>query len=171
MTNLIFVYAMLVKSFEGNELTYAYWAFKVLDEVKAYDEANKKYKQDKKFLKTDENGILKVFEHYCNELRFSGAKPPEAVFANNYYDLASAFIAHKFVNPDFPSINNKNYLKFVESYLGHLNKASAANLLEYKDYEELGKQLIKDFELLFIYVKGWHPNNSYKYFLLNSHMK
>lgn len=161
----------LKSAFEGNKLTYAYWAFKLLDEYRAYGEANEKYKEDKQFLKKGEKEVLIAFEHYCNMLQFPGQKPAPEVFADNYYDLGSAFIAHKFVNPDFPSIREKHYIQFVDSYLEHLKQASKSNLLEYKKYEQLGKQLVKDFKLLFPCVKGMHMNNSYDYFLINSHMQ
>lgn len=161
----------LMKSFENNKLTYAYWAFKLVDEYKAYSKANEKYKEDKQFLINSEQEILNVFEHYCNKLESSGQGPPPEVFADSYYDLGSAFIAFKFVDPDFPSIKEKNYIQFVDSYLGHLKQASEDNLMEYKDYEQLGKLLLKDFKLLFPCVKEMHLGNSYEYFLTNSHMK
>lgn len=161
----------LKSAFEGNKLTFAYWAFKLVDEYRAYGEANEKYRQDKQYLKKGEKDVVKAFEHYCNKLQFRGQKPAPEVFTDIYYDLASAFIAHKFVNPDFPSISEKHYIQFVDSYLSHLKQASESNLLEYKEYEQLGKQLVKDFELLFPCVKGMHSGNSYHYFLNNAHMK
>lgn len=161
----------LKNAFQGNKLTYAYWAYKLLDEYRAYRKANEKYRQDKQYLKEGEEKILSVFEHYCNRLQFRAQEPAPEMFIDSYYDLGSAFIAHKFVNPDFPSINDKHYIQFVDSYLSHLKQASECNLTEYKEYEQLGKQLVKDFKLLFPYVNGMHIGNSFDYFLTNSHMK
>lgn len=161
----------LKSAFEGNKLTFAYWAFKLLDEYRAYDEANKRYREDKKYLKNGEKELLNVFEHYCNRLQSRGQEPAPELFADSYYDLASAFIAHKFVNPDFPSISDKHYIQFVDSYLSHLKQARESNLLEYKEYEQLGKQLVKDFKLLFPYVSRVHRDKSFDYFLINAHMK
>jgi hypothetical protein len=161
----------LKDSFNNNKLTYAYWAFKLLDEYRAYGKSNEKYKQDMQFIKSTEIDLVNSFEHYCNFLRFPNGSPTDEVFVDLYYDLGAAFINHNFVNPEFPTIKDKNYVKFVEAYLEHLKQASEGNLSEYKEYEKLGNQLIKDFSILFSVVQRKNAGSSYKYFLLNSHMK
>lgn len=161
----------LKDSFELNKLTYAYWAYKLVDEYMAYSRANEMYKQDQQFLKKSEGEVISAFEHYCNELKFRNGRPSDQMFADIYYDLGAAFIAHRFVNSDFSTISDKNYTQFVEMYLDHLKQASENNLNEYKEYEELGRQLIEDFKLLFPFAQKRHLNSSFKYFIANSHMK
>lgn len=160
----------LKQKFKQNRLSYAYWAFKLLDEYKAYSESNEVYKQDAKFLKNKEEKCIEIMCHYCQKL-----KPQNTLdyqFVDSYYDFASAFIAHKCVNPNFPTIHDPLYLDFLESYFNHLKQGIESDFQKYNEYEIFAKKLLNDFKLLFHYVKKENPDirMSYENFLKNSHM-
>ncbi|WP_026394553.1 hypothetical protein [Acetobacterium malicum] len=159
--------------FNENKLSYGLWAFKLLDEYNAYSISNKNYKQDKGFLRGTEENILETITWYGQRHNISNA-PLEKYYeyADSYYDLGTAFIAHKYVNNDFPTIKEENYLAFVSSYFNHLKEASEFCLTTCEEYMFLSHTLLEDFKLLIKCVQKINPtiNISYDNFLRNSHM-
>ncbi len=149
------------------ELTYAYWARKLVDEYMAYKESNELFPEDKSCLLKSEDEILMAFKHYCFPL-----KPTfnmEKKFFESYYELGSAFIAHSVLDNEFPHKKDVNLHNFHEKYMHHLKKAADECYSTKKQYEQLAEMLLKDFEVLYRVVKE-KPKTDFKYFKINSHM-
>lgn len=151
-----------------NRKSLAYWAYRVIDEYRAYKQANDRYPQDKSVLASSEEDVFRAIDYYMKPLKAKGY--PDEAFIDAYYDLAAALVVHSILNPEFPVTDNEGYKIFVEAFIGIVMTAAPAENMTYHDYKRVGKKLRDTFKLL---LKDRTPAERtywFQNFCKNSHM-
>jgi len=129
-----------------NKKSWAYWAYRVIDEYRAYKLANELYPQEKDVLKSTEAEIIHVIKHYSCPHTNTGYS--DEAYIDSYYDLASAIIAHNIVNPEFPSSTSESFNRFAKTFMEIIVTAALKDNMTYHDYKKVGQELRDSFKLI-----------------------
>lgn len=146
---------------KNNIMTLAHYAWKMLDEYSAYLEANQRFPETADELKGDIDTFFYAFTHMTRGTLIGGT---DWQFYDAFYDYCSALVVTYILDKDnLLSYNDGKNKDMIESYIDDLKYSYGKMPLSYKQYEHLGKRLIKDILIII-------PKEKQKVFMYNTHI-
>ena len=89
---------------KSTDCSFSKWAFKIVDDYKAYHLSNVYYPETPDSLKSKQGYNIRVYAHYCNRLN---PGPSAFEYFDSFYDLATSFMLKNLLTLLFHTITTR----------------------------------------------------------------